>query len=268
MNVVTRWNSDGAPVRKQQLLDWSAARDSGLFRFTLIPRGHGRVDPWDLTQELTLSGIVRAPVIAVNLTDMSPQLWSRLGSYHVPVLPHFIREGTPDEEFKQRLDEVLRLKGPSAEKNFFYASSEAQALAPSLAQHGHRLTLMGPQLASGPHPHGQALGICARKSDAEAVSALQENFPLNRAHELAFALRLSAADSWGQWAKEAATFSATPGLTLYPMAQAKAPVPYVVGSYARVAEILAKESAHFFMIDYAPGELEHVRRTLELLGPG
>jgi alkanesulfonate monooxygenase len=114
-------------------------------------------------------------------------------------------------------------------------------------------------------PRGMRIGIIARTSEDEAWAAALARYPEDRKGQLAHELAMKVSDSvWHRQlsalAREAGAL-ARPAYWLVPFQNYKAVCPFLVGSYARVAEEMARYAAagyRSFILD-APAEREELR---------
>ena len=125
-------------------------------------------------------------------------------------------------------------------------------------------------------PRGMRIGIIARASEEEAWAAALARYPEDRKGQLAHELAMKVSDSvWHRQlsalARETAPESkgpARPSYWLVPFQNYKAVCPFLVGSYGRVAEEVARYAAagyRSFILD-APAErdeLRHIGAVLE-----
>ncbi|RMG35294.1 MAG: alkanesulfonate monooxygenase, partial [Planctomycetota bacterium] len=119
-------------------------------------------------------------------------------------------------------------------------------------------------------PCGVRLGIIARDSDGEAWAVAHERFPADRKGQLLHQLAMKASDSeWHRQLSERAGQQAeNDPYWLFPFQNYKTFCPYLVGSYGRVAELLAgymKLGCRTFILDIPPCEVElqHTRVVFE-----
>ena len=133
-------------------------------------------------------------------------------------------------------------------------------------------TLRPPQdQESSPDPrHGLLLGILARPTQSEAEQAALSIFPSDRKGAMLFDLSLKTMrrTPWLDWIHD--HFSnlrlEDPDYNLNPLRNFHSPVPYVVGSYDRIAERLrswTRMNFNFFILDFPATDFGHVSKVLE-----
>ena len=114
-------------------------------------------------------------------------------------------------------------------------------------------------------PRGMRIGIIARASEDEAWAAALARYPEDRKGQLAHELAMKVSDS--VWHRQLSALAreggaqARPAYWLVPFQNYKAVCPFLVGSYARVAEEVARYAAagyRSFILD-APAEREELR---------
>ena len=122
---------------------------------------------------------------------------------------------------------------------------------------------------------GIRIGIVARERSAEAWQVARQRFPGDRRGQIAHGLAMKVSDS--EWHKqlsqlgESAAGNDNP-YWLLPFENYKTLCPYLVGSYARVAEELGRYMAlgySTFILDVVPGpeEMEHIGLVFEAALP-
>lgn len=120
-------------------------------------------------------------------------------------------------------------------------------------------------------PHGIRVGIIVRETAADAWTVARERFPSDRQGELAHALAMKISDSsWHHQLSEqpdGGEDEASP-YWLEPFKSYGTFCPYLVGSYARVAEELGRyftRGARTLITDipHEPDDLHHARRVVE-----
>lgn len=132
-----------------------------------------------------------------------------------------------------------------------------------------------PEESVAPPPgakNGLALGICARETRAEAKSALHLLFPEDRKGQFLFGLASKNAESnWNLWLRQNREMwsgqvrDSETLVSFRPIENFWSTAPYLVGSYQEIAiELLRlKQNGNcFFLIDFHPTDLEHVRLCL------
>ncbi len=117
---------------------------------------------------------------------------------------------------------------------------------------------------------GVRVGIIARETDEEAWAVAHERFPADRKGQLLHKLAMKASDSeWHrQLSERAAARAEGDPYWLWPFQNYKTFCPYLVGSYERVAALLAgymKLGCRTFILDIPPSEIElqHTRVVFE-----
>jgi len=123
---------------------------------------------------------------------------------------------------------------------------------------------------------GMRIGIIARATDEEAWRAAHQRYPEDRAGQLAHELAMKVSDS--AWHRQLSALARDPGplshepsrhpYWLVPFQNYKAVCPFLVGSYARVAEEVARYARagyRSFILDVPPEEeeLRHVGKVFE-----
>jgi alkanesulfonate monooxygenase len=175
----------------------------------------------------------------------------------------------------------LRLEPPVAKElfpRFFMSGSSEAGLAaarrtgavamhyPGLSDH-NAIDLSDNAIASGIR-----VGVIARADDDHAWDIARKRFPEDRKGQVTHMLAMSASDSvWHKRLSEMGTGGAEGKRSLYwlgPFENYKEYCPYLVGSYGRVAEELAKHivAGHrTFILDVPPDNEEsvHVNRAFE-----
>lgn len=125
--------------------------------------------------------------------------------------------------------------------------------------------------ADWPPRSGIRAGIIARDTDAEAWSVAFERFPPDRRGQLTHQLAMKVTDSvWHQQLSERARSETGGPYWLVPFENYKTMCPYLVGSYHRVGEEIARYRAlgvRTLVLDVPPDpdELWHTRRALDAL---
>ena len=121
----------------------------------------------------------------------------------------------------------------------------------------------GPQASNG-HPPGIRVGIIARQSDEEAWTIARKRFPEDRAGQITHVLAMKVSDSvWHGQLSDLPAHSENTSYWLGPFRNSKTFCPYLVGSYPRVADELARYiTAGFgtFILDI-PTEEQDLRHT-------
>ncbi|MEQ1721816.1 MAG: LLM class flavin-dependent oxidoreductase [Pseudobdellovibrio sp.] len=118
---------------------------------------------------------------------------------------------------------------------------------------------------------GLGLGICARKTDAEALVAAQQLFPTDRAGELLFSMSVANSETpWSVWLKEYLAKNSDERLDFYlkPIKNYLSPEPYLVGSYENVCAQLQKYidiGYRFFLTDFHKDDFDHVKICIDLV---
>lgn len=120
-------------------------------------------------------------------------------------------------------------------------------------------------------PSGIRVGIIARESSDEAWEIAHQRFPEDRKGQLTRQLANKVSDSsWHKQLSEMAEDTETEQSPywLVPFQNYKTMCPYLVGSYARVGDELARyitAGYHTFILDIPPNEeeLQHVNRTFD-----
>jgi alkanesulfonate monooxygenase len=116
----------------------------------------------------------------------------------------------------------------------------------------------------GPSPSGIRIGIVARKDPDEAWRAAHARFPADRKGQIAHALATSVSDS--QWHHQLAAVDPRPAddhpYWLHPFQNYQTFCPYLVGSYDRVAQEVARYldagvSTVILDVPASPEELAH-----------
>jgi alkanesulfonate monooxygenase len=118
---------------------------------------------------------------------------------------------------------------------------------------------------------GIRVGIVARDDDGDAWNVARDRFPDDRMGQITHALAMKVSDS--QWHRELSDFDERPASAespywLGPFQSAKTFCPYLVGSYARVGEELARyltAGYRTFVLDIPPSadEIQHTARAFE-----
>ncbi|HUP25820.1 MAG TPA: LLM class flavin-dependent oxidoreductase [Thermoanaerobaculia bacterium] len=121
-----------------------------------------------------------------------------------------------------------------------------------------------------PERTGIRTGIIARESDEDAWEVALRRFPADRRGQLTHQLAMKVSDSvWHRQLSEMAGAEKTDGpYWLFPFENYKTMCPYLVGSYQRVGEELARYhrlGVRTLILDVPPDEEElwHTRRALE-----
>ena len=116
---------------------------------------------------------------------------------------------------------------------------------------------------------GIRVGIVARETDAAAWAAAHARFPDDRKGQLLHGLAMKTSDS--QWHAQLSTLAEddTSVYWLGPFERYQTMCPYLVGSYARVADELSRyleRGYATFILDIPPepDELEHINRAFAL----
>lgn len=117
--------------------------------------------------------------------------------------------------------------------------------------------------------YGVRVGVIARRGEQEAWAVARARFPEDRKGQLTHQLAMKTSDS--QWHKQLSELGKENGENPYwlvPFENYKTMCPYLVGSYGRVAEELARYIAlgyRTFILDVPPDqeELQHIRAGFE-----
>jgi len=119
---------------------------------------------------------------------------------------------------------------------------------------------------------GVRIGIVARDTDDEAWAAAEARYPEDRKGQLAHQLAARVSDSvWHRQLSERAARGGAPAREVYwlgPFQNYQAVCPFLVGSHARVAEMLARyldAGYRTFILDVPPQreDLQHAGRAFE-----
>lgn len=128
------------------------------------------------------------------------------------------------------------------------------------------------EMPSAPSPRcGLGIGVCARSTREEALKAIKQIYPDDRKGEMLFHLSMANNETpWNQWFRKYLEKNSEerPDYYLKPMTNFWCSSPFVVGSYAEVAEQIAlygKLGYQFFILDFIPDEAPHVQKVLELI---
>lgn len=176
-----------------------------------------------------------------------------------------------DGEFYRLKAAEIFPKTQEAKASDFFVSGTLQAEWPSdpTTYFVRNLRPESNERAAGNAASGLGVGICARATQDEAETAVNDLFPEDRGAELLFSMALKNSETpWNNWLRPylESHNPNDPDYNLSPMRFGRSSAPYLVGSYERVAERLyqlAKLGNRFFLLDFAPGDEEHVFKCLE-----
>jgi alkanesulfonate monooxygenase SsuD/methylene tetrahydromethanopterin reductase-like flavin-dependent oxidoreductase (luciferase family) len=117
---------------------------------------------------------------------------------------------------------------------------------------------------------GLPIGVCARPTMDEALTAVKTLYPEDRRGEMLFEISLNNKETpWNVWLKDnMSKHSDNFDFYLSPMKNYWASSPFVVDSYEGVAQKLLSYSNlgyKFFILDYLPEESHHVEKVLRTL---
>jgi alkanesulfonate monooxygenase len=215
-----------------------------------------------------------------------------------------LNDRTPHDERYQRLSEytaiiqqLLRSESPVSFAGRYYQVKNLRltpplppALMPEILLSGSSEAGMATALRLGATPveypkppneyaeatvngvaRGLRVGIIARASESDAWSVAETRFPRDRKGQLTHQLAMKVSDS--AWHQQLSRRDAGQGGTrdpywLVPFQNYKTFCPYLVGSYPRVAELLAgyvHAGYRTFVLDVpaSPEELEHIGAVIE-----
>jgi alkanesulfonate monooxygenase len=155
------------------------------------------------------------------------------------------------------------------------SGSSAAGLAAARALDALSVTYPAPITQTDPSPpadgrYGIRVGIVARETEEEAWNVAHERFPADRRGQLTHQLAMKVSDS--SWHKQLSdTAKQRAGQDTYwmlPFENYKTFCPYLVGSYERVAEELARFLAtgcDFVILDVpaSPDELERINHVVD-----
>ncbi|MBY0554663.1 LLM class flavin-dependent oxidoreductase [bacterium] len=120
---------------------------------------------------------------------------------------------------------------------------------------------------------GLNVGICARSTDAEAMSAVHDLYPMDRQGEMLFTLAVNNNETpWNIWIKDYLKKNRDddPLFYLKPFKNYQSSAPFIVGSYEKVAEHLKKCTElnyNFFILDYHRSDHDHIKVLMQMLKP-
>lgn len=117
---------------------------------------------------------------------------------------------------------------------------------------------------------GLAMGICARSTREEAISEVERLYPEDRRGEMLFEISsMNKETPWNIWLKEnLLKHENNFDFYLNPIKNYWSSAPFVVDSYEGVAEKIKNYfnlGFRFFILDYRPDEVTHVKHVLNAL---
>ncbi|MBI3525701.1 MAG: LLM class flavin-dependent oxidoreductase [Betaproteobacteria bacterium] len=147
----------------------------------------------------------------------------------------------------------------------------AQKLGATAVQYPKPSTEYATDVSGNSTSIGIRIGIVARSSDAQAWSVARTRFPEDRKGQLTHQLAIKASDSsWHRQLSELGETGATPEnpYWLVPFENYKTFCPYLVGSYDRVADEVARyigAGYRTFILDVpaSPEEMRHIGTVFE-----
>jgi len=155
---------------------------------------------------------------------------------------------------------------------FLSGSSDAgmaagRALGATCVQYPRRVDEYAEPLPDDGIQYGMRVGIVARATEDEAWRIARKRFPEDRKGQLTHQVAMKVSDS--QWHRQLSELGKQPEDSPYwlvPFENYKTMCPYLVGSYERVAEELARYVRlryQTFILDIPPArdELEHIREV-------
>lgn len=298
VNVIPRNDKNDDPSYLDNVKKYINSIDEDVFKYTLITIGNKRVDPWIMAQALMAENDKINPMIAVNPEWQHPfaiiKKISSLQSLYkneiaLNLIPgsfkqemEYLEDHQSFEEKQERLkkfstslknflkDENLKIFPPLKKDKtaplFFSGITEKSAED----FHISNLWPMG-QMTNAKTPHsGLSLGICARKTNEEAQSALKNLYKEDRAGKMLFEMGLTHGDiSWNARIKEISSNSAgdTDDFNLWPMKNFYTKVPFLVGSYEEVSNLLknyVSKEYSFFVVDFHQDDFSHIKECIRL----
>jgi alkanesulfonate monooxygenase len=159
---------------------------------------------------------------------------------------------------------------------FVSGSSEAgmdaaQQLGATAVEYPKPAAEYGPAAVADAASHGIRIGIVARSEDAEAWSIARARFPEDRKGQLTHQLAMKVSDS--SWHRQLSELGEIESATerpywLVPFQNYKTFCPYLVGSYDRVADEVARYvdiGYRTFILDVpaSPDEMQHIGAVFE-----
>ena len=165
--------------------------------------------------------------------------------------------------------ENLKLEPPTDAElmpEFFFAGSSDAATKTSESVGGVQMTMLPNTLTT--QQRGVHFGIVCRESEAEAWEAANEIFPEDRKGARMQALTMSNTDAqWKQRLMQASKLgeAAAKGYWLRPFTNFQADCPYLVGSFAEVAEVIERlvlGGVRDFILDLPAAESEFANTAL------
>lgn len=171
----------------------------------------------------------------------------------------------------------LRIDPPLSEELqpvFFMSGSSEAGLAAAQALGARPIKYPKPSKAEARHGSdgigcGVRLGIIARETDGDAWSAAHARFPEDRKGQLMHALAMKASDS--QWHAQLSSLAEQEDSVYWlgPFEQYQTMCPYLVGSYAAVADEIScylERGFSTFILDIPADrdELDHINRAFDL----
>jgi alkanesulfonate monooxygenase len=209
---------------------------------------------------------------ALNDTTPHDKRYERLKEYTVIIQRLLAGEVVTHEGEFYRV-ERLKMTPPLAPELrpgiFVSGSSEAglgaaRALGATAVEYPRPVTDYEAGAAQVSRDAGIRVGVIARDDAEEAWQIARQRFPEDRAGQLAHELAMRVSDS--QWHKQLSVRTETTGQNPYwlvPFQNYKTFCPYLVGSYARVGEEIARYVSagyHTFVLDVPPNaeEMRHV----------
>ncbi|MGH9426186.1 MAG: LLM class flavin-dependent oxidoreductase, partial [Terriglobia bacterium] len=220
-----------------------------------------------------VAGGFKNDLAALNDTTPHDKRYDRLREYTLIIKQ--LMAGTSHVRFEGEYYKVdnLKLTPPLPEDLFpgiFVSGSSEAGLAAVKALGAVAVEYPKPSgdyaensLDDGIH-HGIRVGIIAREEEDEAWTIARERFPEDRKGQLTHQLAMKVSDSaWHKQLAEMGKETANSPYWLVPFQSYKTFCPYLVGSYQRVAEELARyilAGYKTFILDIPPDE-EELRHT-------
>lgn len=281
-----------------------------MFAYTLITLGNKRIEPWTLGQAMMNENQDFNPLIAVNPYLQHPieivkkiaslQLFYK-NSIALNLIPgsfkqemkslsdqlDFEKKQVRLEEFHNVLQQFFKNKNKCTYDGQFYQLQDAK-IYPELHDEkiGIFLSGMSDKTLDGYYVNnikpmdlmkksieknsGLILGVCTRKTKAEAQEAMNKLYPEDRSGQMLFEMNLASDEtSLSVLIKDLLKddYNDAPDFNLRPMKCFKSKVPFIVGSYEEVAEMLKKYynlGYGFFILDFHPEDFDHIQECMKI----
>lgn len=116
---------------------------------------------------------------------------------------------------------------------------------------------------------GLIMGVCARASTKEAITAIKKLYPDNRQGQMLFDLAVNNDNTpWNVWIKKKLEENSADSVdfNLQAMRNFWSPIPFIVGSYEEVAALFTSYMSlghEFFILDFHPEDFSHVEECIK-----